>query len=602
MSAPDWKEVLPTPLAGARLMEAWFTTYDKPDTGLLVEHLLPSLLGANHPLSQEPQDRTLFFGELGTVLESLHGRLTVISSPLLREQRSSSQYPWLWRYVSHFTVGAKSRAVQHAKLWAFHWNTDDGDQLELHISSTNLTTSAFKGQVQAGWNTFVPLQENPTKTRQRGWGELIPFLDALGSSAGDNAKNRIDRLIQLLGKAECPEGVTFVSSMPGSNKRAAQMLKKLGPSAIHILTPTIGDWSKDTLVAWSKDVGISPKKIHLKWLDVDHHWASGGGWTLTEQARNALQDKGVQLNHLPPDARFSNMHADGDKRWSHAKLYLLRIPNKKYRYLLVTSANWSPSAWGAGSKEPPRNFELGVAFETDWKMLEAISSDLFAPYYTERSRTGDSNLQWAEATWDGKCIDLRARSSDSSTPIIVTISFIGGLEEVLAIVDCAAAMPWKDPERTPLTAWFAQDNEMLEVDVLDLRPPAAFAKTPLPEVDPTLAKELRAAFLLQRYGGPVVEIPGPTPAPPTARRPSGGGTPVADYSVQAWTDARAAFEVVDNWRAALVAAKGDPAQLERVRVDGEELCALYSGRQGAAAAVVAEEFGWRLHEENDGRL
>jgi len=577
-------------------MEAWFTTYDQPDTGLLVEHLLPSLLGANQALSQKPQDRTLFFGELGTVLESLHGRLTVISSPP-REQRTSSQYPWLWRYVSHFTVGAEFPAVQHAKLWAFHWNTGDGDQLELHISSTNLTTSALKGQVQAGWNTFVPLQENPTKTRQRGWGDLIPFLEALGLSAGDNAKKRIDRLIDLLGKAECPEGVTFVASTPGGKKRAAQTLKKLGPSAVHIVTPTIGDWSKDTLVAWSKDIGISPEKVHLKWIDADHQWANSGGWTLTKQARNALQNNGVQLNHLPPDARFSNLHADGDERWSHAKLYLLRIPNKKKRYLLVTSANWSPSAWGAGSKKPPRNFELGVVFETDWKMLETVRGDLSTPYCIDRSRTGDSSLQWAEATWDGKRIDLRVRSSDSSTPLTVTIIFTGGSEESIHIVNCAAALPWRDPECTPLTASFAQGNEMLEVDVLDLRPPAAFAKTPLPEVDPALSKELRAAFLLQRYGGPVVEIPGPTPVPRTARQTSKGGKPIADYSVQAWTDARAAFEVMDNWLAALADAKGDPVLLERVCVDGKELCELYASRQGAAAALVAEEFGWRLNKE-----
>lgn len=596
MNPPDWKEVLPKPPAGAQLIEAWFTTYDQPDAGLLVEHLLPSLLGANHALSQEPQDRALFFGELGTVLESLHGRLSIISSPM-REQQSSSQYPWLWRYVSHFTVGAKSPAVQHAKLWAFHWKTDVGDRLELYISSTNLTTSAFTRQVQAGWNTLVPLHENATKKRQQGWGELIPFLEALGSSAGDNAKNRIDRLIELLSKAECPESVTFVASTPGGNKRGTQTLKKLGPSAIHILTPTIGDWTKDTLAAWSKDVGISPERIHLKWIDANHIWANGGGWALTEQAKKALQDTEVKLNKLPRDARFCNTHEDGDERWSHAKLYLLRIPHKKNRYLLVTSANWSPSAWGAGSEKPPRNFELGVAFETDWKMLETISDHLFIPYCVDRLRTGESNLQWAEAAWDGKRIDLRARSSDSSTPLTVTIRFTGGSEEIVVTADCAAVMKWNDPERAPLTARFAQGNEMLEVDILDLRPPAAFAKTPLPEIDPAIANELRAAFLLQRYGGPVVEIPGPASDPITPLQPSAVGTPVADYSVQAWTDARAAFEVVDNWLAAFMAARGDPAHLERVRADGKELCAIYASREGAAAAVVAEEFHWRLNED-----
>ena len=67
--------------------------------------------------------------------------------------------------------------------------------------------------------------------------------------------------------------------------------------------------------------------------------------------------------------------------------------------------------------------------------------------------------------------------------------------------------------------------------------------------------------------------------------------------MQAWTDARTAFEVLDNWLAALKNAKDDPAQFDRVCLDGNELCALYASRQGAAAAVVAEEFAWRLEDE-----
>ena len=101
------------------------------------------------------------FGELGTALEQLHGRITVISSPP-RVAREPSQYPWLWRYVSHFRVGAAARAVQHAKLWAFHWKVGDEEQLDLHVSSTNLTPSAFKAQVQAGWQASVRLSERAT--------------------------------------------------------------------------------------------------------------------------------------------------------------------------------------------------------------------------------------------------------------------------------------------------------------------------------------------------------------------------------------------------------------------------------------------------------
>lgn len=174
MSAPDWSDVLPTPPAGAILLEAWFTTFDQPEAGLLVEYLLPSLLGETRSLSHELQERTLFFGELGTALERLHGRLTAISSPpqAVGEPR---HYPWLWRYVSHFTVGAVSRAVQHAKLWAFHWKVGDAEQLDLFVSSANLTASAFKAQVQAGWKASLQLEGAVTQRARRSWGNSFPF-------------------------------------------------------------------------------------------------------------------------------------------------------------------------------------------------------------------------------------------------------------------------------------------------------------------------------------------------------------------------------------------------------------------------------------------
>ena len=212
-----------------------------------------------HSLSHELEERTLFFGELGTALERLHGRITVISSPRASRGRTT-QYPWLWRYMSHFTVGAESRATQHAKLWAFHWMIEDNEQLDLYVSSTNLTASAFKEQLQAGWKASLQLGGRATSESAALVGRLVAFLDALGVSARDNAKRRIDRLIELLARAECPDGVTFVASIPGSEKRGTQALKRLAPSAIHILTPTVGDWAKVTLAAWSKDVGILLKK------------------------------------------------------------------------------------------------------------------------------------------------------------------------------------------------------------------------------------------------------------------------------------------------------------------------------------------------------
>lgn len=572
------------------------TSFEQPDAGLLVEHLLPALLGATHSLSQELQERTLFFGELGTTLEALHGRLTVISSPP-SAAREDAQYPWLWRYVSHFTVGAESRAVQHAKLWAFHWRVDDEDYLELHVSSTNLTPSAFKAQLQAGWHATLPLGKRTVQSARKSWGKLVPFLDALGVSAGEVATARIQRLIALLGRVECPTDVTFVASVPGQAS-AARQLAQFEPSELHILAPTIGDWNDRTLSAWCTEAGVVPGKIHLKWISERHPWAATSNWALLTTASDKLESNGVQLECLPSEARFTEEHREADPRWSHAKLYLLRTRRK--RRLLVTSANWSVAAWGAG-KASPRNFELGVIFESEWRDIEALGEPFdppdTVPFCVDRADDEErrSTLEWAEAGWDGKRIELRVRTSDLDTPITAIVACSGGSEVGVSVADGSARLPWTDQEHPPISARFTQGAEMLEVDVLDLRPPGEFAKTPLPEVDPTVEKALREAFLLQRYGGPVVD-PDAIPGLGGARRPPSVGAPAADYSVQAWLDSRAAFNVVDKWQAALTEAATEPTLLERVRMDGEELHALYERREGPAARLVAEELRWRLDE------
>ncbi|RDI98956.1 hypothetical protein DVT68_10700 [Dyella solisilvae] len=587
------------------------TSFDQPQAGLLVEHLLPSLLGANHSPSQDLKERTLFFGEIGNALERLRGRLTIISSPLY-VARESSQYPWLWRYVSHFTVGAHSRAVQHAKLWAFHWKVKDEEHLDLYVSSTNLTTSAFKTQVQAGWQVSLPLGQRNSQVTRRTWGELVPFLVALGDSAGEIAATHIARLITLLGRVECPADVTFVASIPG-NKSAACQLQQFTPSELHVLTPTIGEWNDRTLSDWSIDVGVASGKVHLKWISTEHPWIgrhswnkAQSGWTLSTSASDTLK-KYVQLECIPSEARFAKEHRDGDDRWSHAKLYLLRSGRK--RRLLVTSANWSPAAWGAG-KIKPRNFELGVVFESKWTDLEALGEPFdppdTMPFCVDRTdEERASALEWAEASWDGKRILLRARSSDSSTPISAIVFFSDGKEGNCELVDGDpprpwTEMPWTDATQTPLFTRFTQGTESIEIDILDLRLPTEFAKTPLPEVAPALAEALREAFLLQRYGGAVVD-PESISGLGGGHKWPGAGTPATDYSVQEWLEASAAFDVVDNWRKALTdaetSAESDAAQIELIKQDGKELRTLFKGREGPAAALVAEELGWRMDQD-----
>jgi hypothetical protein len=604
MTDPAWEDALPKRPARERLHQAWMTSFERPDDTLLVEHLLPSLLGMERSLAQESGERGLFFAELDASLTALRGRFTIVSSPSTGTREDSS-YPWLWRYLSHCTVGSTGHAVQHAKLWAFHWKGDDAeceDRLELYVSSTNLSLSAFKRQLQAGWRVLLPLeQRKPTQTNLRSWGVLGPFLEALGKAAGSHAEGQLEQLRSLLGRTACPENTTFIASTPGAQSAASQ-LAHLEPSELHILTPTVGDWDGASLAAWAKDAGLTPERIHLQWIPEGHPWADGSsGWVLPPNSHAALEASKVQLNCLPANTRFAKEHAAVDERWSHAKLYLLRRRQK--RWLLVTSANWSRSAWGAG-KARPKNFELGVLFETKWTELERMGEPFdpptTVPFCTDPSETDASQaLAWAEARWCGEEVKLRVRSTDTA-PIAASLRFMRGEELEVALGlegaempgEVAGALPWNDAANVPLTARFTQGHDVMEVNVLDLRSPEAFTCTPLPEVAEPEAKELRTRLLLERYGGPVAE--------PRATHDAVGATPVGsgtahagDYSVQAWTDARRAFEVLDCWSAALQQANDD-TQREQIRVDGTYLHAHYARSKGAAHAIVAQEFSWRL--------
>lgn len=573
MTAPEWRHLLPTPPTGGQLLEVWATSFEQPDADFLVEHFLPSLIGTRFSHSNVADERALFIGDLATRLEALRDRLTVIASAS-RSDEEDPAYPWLWRFVGRFMVGAQSRAVQHAKIWAFHWRVDHKEYIELHVSSTNLTSSAFKSQIQAGWQVRLELGSRASQRARQTWGDLIKFLEALGASAGDVATSRVQRLLDLLGRAECPDGVTFIASIPGE-KNAARALRRFNPTELQVLTPTIGNWNHQTLRAWSKDLGISPERIHLNWISEEHQWAQSQGWTLSETTLGELRRNGVRLRILPIDARVADEHRDADHRWSHAKLYLLRCGRK--RRLIVTSANWSIAAWGAG-KVAAQNFELGVLVDTDWTDLESFGEPFdpneHRPYLVDRGDVDEpeSTLHWAECSWDGERIRLLARDS-GDLPVTATLRFASGSSEELTLAEGVAEMGWADPNNPPLSVRFVQGANVLEVNVLDVRSPTKFAETPLPELDPLLAEKLREALLLERYGGPAVD---PETLRDSGTKAAGAAASIAvDYSVAAWRDARTAFAVVDAWRAALEQAKGDAPLEERIRLDGEAFCARF---------------------------
>jgi hypothetical protein len=169
-------------------------------------------------------------------------------------QGADGTYGWIWRSIRPLTVGRRRHAVQHAKLWLFHWGAKDEagvEYLEIVVSSTNLTRAAFKDQIQAAWRACIELHPLHSESRLHGWGILPAFLRELAASAGDDS--RLAPFLELLARADCPEGVTFVASVPGTQSRqvlrrtpwGAAGLKESLPSGrgavtISILSPFIG--------------------------------------------------------------------------------------------------------------------------------------------------------------------------------------------------------------------------------------------------------------------------------------------------------------------------------------------------------------------------
>src|SRR5947207_14761095 len=84
-----------------RLKAALFTTYDRADERLLVEHLLPLLMKLSREPDGEGAERQYFLLELDWRLKQLHDRTGVVSSaareePGGLEARGRGRYGRLW--------------------------------------------------------------------------------------------------------------------------------------------------------------------------------------------------------------------------------------------------------------------------------------------------------------------------------------------------------------------------------------------------------------------------------------------------------------------------------------------------------------------------
>jgi len=662
-----WEPMLSSDVPdNAQLRGALFTTYDSPDERLLVEHLLPELFHLVRGPAGHGAEQQLFLVELHERLERLHDRIFVVSSTARdevseEEGREGSAYGWIWRSIRHLTVGSEGKAVQHAKLWMLHWDDSGQEYLELVVSSANLTLAALKAQLQAGWRVCLPLQARATQARRDSWGLLPAFIEALARSTGD--AERLAAFLGLLGRAECPPGVGFIASAPGTHSRAALRSTPWGSAGLSamapggrgrvtavLLSPYVGTWSAEALETWAGAFEGTPETLHLLWIDRDHRWAPAKGWNgagkwlLPEATLEAFDEAGVQLHRLPAStddeaaSLFHPEHRVQDPRWSHAKVYALS--RGLSTRLLVTSANFSPAAWGRMGSDGTltiENFELGVWQEgLRWpEDLPDAFDDLrdVAVVATAPARTLSAIL-WAEASWDGAEVLIACRCTDSLTATLEAGGKrmeIGGWKARKKANALEATVAWTDTKAIPTVVRLASGDDSICVAVFDARPVEQRETSFPPGLDPELAEQLRDELLFERYGGAVASEDDLAPEETAGAEAALHGAAAAlhlaanmgealagnagweddgpaaglgdSYAVPVFETARRHLSVVDNWavrvqRAAATIGSSRELELQSLRGDGERLRAAF-GRQAERdqRSDVARALGAQLAQE-----
>jgi hypothetical protein len=632
--------------SGCSLKAALFTTYDRADERFLAEHLLPYFLKIGREPESEGVERQCFLLELSRRLTQLHGRLVVVSSMVREEPRDELEdvdeaYRWIWRSIQQRFVGRGGRAVQHAKLWLLHWGTVDNsglEYLEIVISSSNLTRTAFMGQIQAAWRACIELHPQRSEARLNRWGLLPDFLRELGNSAG--GPDLLEPFVALLARSNCPNGVTFVASVPGthSSKVLRQTpwgvsgLRKItrfarGAVWVSILCPFVGSWDSAALARWCEAFECAPDRLEVVWIDKDHPWARDCRWLLTRatvrtfvEARTRL----LRLRHEPVGDEwatpFHEEHRFADQRWSHAKAYSFRHGNS--RRLLVTSANFSPAAWGRHTENGDlaiENFELGVCVDQDTWPFEGLRSFArqqdVATIHQLPSR-GTSLITWAQAAWDGKKVDV---TCSCKSPETLAGKITNGTQRTPisrwsahpATHLCSAQVPWKDSKRPPLLVYLTCEQDSVNVTVFDQRPLGDREDYLPPEVDEDVAQTMLDQLLFEQYGGRIADEDAVKSKEMNDDPPEGNGGNESrdDYDVPAFVLARRHLGVVDNWAKRVEkAADLRVGEFERqvLRRDGQQLAEAFKrqvirdGEKAAGCAIgarlAAEELELRLKQ------
>jgi hypothetical protein len=621
--APQW-----TPLAGigrsgtGRLLGALLTTYDPPDPSVLIEHYLAHWLGLENSYVSEGDDRLRYFAELEAALRRIKGRIAIVSSG---GEEPAGHERWIWNYIARFQVGATGAAAQHAKLWMFHYEAVEAGNpqtLEIVISSANLTQFGLRDQIQSGWRCVVPLAPTGSNTREKGWGCLLNFLAELGRASGAESA-RVAEWRELLRRAECPEGVEFVASVAGKHAPAtlrtkdtawgvpglANLWSQKRSRQLTALTPTFGRWDGEGFEQWCETAGVAPRDVATAWIGREHPWADH--WQLDRSSEQALTAAGMQWREIavPDNSQKSPLcdeHQQEDRRWSHAKLYELCEGNR--RRLLVTSANFSESAWGRWTRDGKLeigNFELGVAFPVRDAVGGRLGRGEFVRHVSEvdYSRDAEPQIGWLAAEWDGKTLRIVCRAQ---YPLAARV-------EVTVARDESTRRPtveWSSgvPSRAAL-AWPGEKGD-IPIAVTVTTTKGKSRTTPVhdtrttddgrllcPDFDEAKLRETADILLEEKYG--YARVPGEGDGKRTGngkRKAATGG----DYAVDAYVDARRRFRCVDNWWNDLQSA--DENSRKQIVRDGKRLHERWT-RAGesaqnlgerVAAGIAAEELQLRI--------
>jgi hypothetical protein len=371
-------------------------------------------------------------------------------------------------------------------------------------------------------------------------------------------------------------------------------------------------WTKEQIESWARAVGTHPKRIGLAWIPKGHPWAKR--WGLPAPALAALKDSGASLLALgdvdgDERQRLHQRFGAHDERWPHAKVYWFERGASPR--VLVTSANWSPSAWGiptGRSQLHIKNFELGVLIPARKRPLRTLKEMTAKAAIVDAARHIDGAAPWSHAMFDGRRLIVTIIKGEVGPSQIVAIDADGHRlklkvrwKPVDGLLQTVLKRAWKTGPSVVVLILRSAEHW---ISVQDQRDPATSQEHPLsrpPGMDEDELKRLRAALLEERYGGKLID----DEEPPSGGRSSNAEltkdtvTAVGDYSVWLLDEARRVLAVVDAWATAFSKMRSTDLR-NAIERDGRQLLRHWreevsaGGRRKGALIVACDELNARL--------